>query len=122
MKNLLLSSTLTATLVAFPAVAETLRVGVATAQTGGLAYADVPVSAGMHLAVDEINAAGGIGGNVMIELIEKDVRSDAAQTSIATQELVDQGVSVVVLPCGMPEPAAVETGMVWKCTEWGWRK
>jgi len=111
MKNLLLSSTLAATLVAFPAGAETLRVGVATAQTGGLAYADVPVSAGMHLAVDEINAAGGIGGNVMIELIEKDVRSDAAQTSIATQELVDQGVSVVVLPCDS-DPALAAIGVI----------
>ncbi|OAN92983.1 ABC transporter substrate-binding protein [Sulfitobacter geojensis] len=111
MKKLLLSSTMIAALVALPALSDTLRVGVATAQTGALAYADVPVSAGMHLAVDAINAAGGIGGNVMIELVEKDVRSDAAQTSIATQELVDQGVSVVVLPCDS-DPALAAIGVI----------
>ena len=111
MKKLILSSALAASLAAFPAYAETLRVGTATAQTGGLAYADVPVSAGMYLAVDEINAAGGIGGTVKIELIEKDVRSDAAQTSIATQELVDLGVSVVVLPCDS-DPALAAIGVI----------
>ncbi|SFU02215.1 ABC transporter substrate-binding protein [Sedimentitalea nanhaiensis] len=111
MRKLLLSTTIAATLAALPAVADTLRVGVATAQTGALAYADVPVSVGMHLAVDEINAAGGIGGKVTIELIEKDVRSDAAQTSIATQELVDQGVSVIVLPCDS-DPALAAIGVI----------
>ena len=111
MKKLLLSSTLIAALTALPALSGTLQIGVATAQTGALAYADVPVSAGMHLAVDEINAAGGIGGNIMIKLIEKDVRSDAAQTSIATQELVDLGVSLVVLPCDS-DPALAAIGVI----------
>lgn len=60
MKALLLSSTLAAAFAAAPALSETLRVGVATAQTGALAYADVPVSGGMRLAADEINAKGGI--------------------------------------------------------------
>ncbi len=111
MKNLIFSTTLAAALISMPAAAETLRVGVATAQTGGLAFADVPVSAGMRLAVEEINAAGGIGGSVKIELIEKDVRSDAAQTSIAAQELVDQGVSVIVLPCDS-DPALAAVGVI----------
>ena len=41
----------------------------------------------------------GIGGKIMIKTIDKDVRSDAAQTSVATQELADAGVNVLVLPC-----------------------
>ena len=65
-----------------PAFAETLKIGLATAQTGGLAGYDGPVIEGLHIAVDEINAAG--GNNMielieLIELIEKDVRSDAAR-------------------------------------------
>ena len=76
-----------------------LTIGVATAQTGGLAPYDGPVVEGFRIAIDEINAAGGIGGKIMIETIDKDVRSDAAQTSIATQELVDAEVNVLVLPC-----------------------
>ncbi|MBS9718762.1 ABC transporter substrate-binding protein [Pseudohalocynthiibacter aestuariivivens] len=94
-----------------PAAAETLRIGLATAQSGGLAGYDSPVVEGFHIAVDEINTAGGIGGNVMIELIEKDVRSDAAQTSIAAQELVDEGVSVLILPCDA-DPALAAIGIV----------
>lgn len=79
--------------------ADVLKIGLATAQTGGLATFDGPVIEGFHLAVDEINAAGGIGGKIKIELIEKDVRSDAAQTSIAVQELIDDKVNVLVTPC-----------------------
>jgi len=111
MKNtLLVSAILTATAFSLPAAAETLEIGLATAQTGGLAGYDGPVIEGLHIAVDELNAAGGINGNVMIELIEKDVRSDAAQTAIAVQELADAGVSVIVLPCDAdPSLAAIGT-------------
>jgi branched-chain amino acid transport system substrate-binding protein len=112
MKNNLFATTIfAAAALAPPVTAETLVVGLATAQTGGLAGYDSPVIEGVHIAVDEINAAGGIGGNVMIELIEKDVRSDAAQTSIAVQELVDEGVSVLVLPCDA-DPALAAIGIV----------
>ncbi len=112
MKNNLFATTIfAAAALALPVTAETLVVGLATAQTGGLAGYDSPVIEGVHIAVDEINAAGGIGGNVMIELIEKDVRSDAAQTSIAVQELVDEGVSVLVLPCDA-DPALAAIGIV----------
>ncbi|MCK0104508.1 ABC transporter substrate-binding protein [Pseudohalocynthiibacter aestuariivivens] len=110
-KFLLISTMLGAAAFSMPAAAETLRIGLATAQSGGLAGYDSPVVEGFHIAVDEINTAGGIGGNVMIELIEKDVRSDAAQTSIAAQELVDEGVSVLILPCDA-DPALAAIGIV----------
>ena len=77
---------------------ETLLIGLATGQTGGLAPYDGPAIEGFKIAVDEINAAGGIGGKFMIKLISKDTRSDAAQTSIATQELLDEGINVLVTP------------------------
>lgn len=78
---------------------ETLKIGTAVGLTGGLAFADVPATNGMLLAVDEINAAGGIGGKFMIELIQKDSRSDPSQAAVAAQELIDEGVSVIVTPC-----------------------
>ena len=99
------------TLTALPAGADTLLLGLATAQTGGLAPYDAPVVDGIHIAVDEINAAGGIGGTTPIELIEQDVRSDAAQTAIAVQELVDAGVEAIVLPCDA-DPALAAAGIV----------
>ncbi len=79
--------------------AETLRIGMAIAQTGGLAPYDAPVYEGFKIAVDEINQAGGIGGKIKIELVMRDVRSDVAQTAVAAQELVDAKVNVLVTPC-----------------------
>ena len=111
MKNLALTTALIAASFSMPVAAESLRIGVATAQTGALAPFDAPVMEGVHIAVDEINAAGGIGGTTKIELIEKDVRSDAAQTSIAVQELVDEGVSFLILPCDA-DPALAAIGIV----------
>ena len=110
MKHLLCATSILALLSA-PAAADTLRIGMATAQTGGLAPYDAPVVEGIRIAVDEINAAGGIGGETMIELVERDVRSDAAQTAIAVQELVDEGVSAIVLPCDA-DPSLAAAGIV----------
>lgn len=110
MKHLLISTALSATL-AGAAMADTLTIGVATAQTGGLAPYDAPVIEGLRIAVDEINAAGGIDGKTKIALIEKDVRSDTAQTAIAVQELADAGVSAIVLPCDA-DPGLAAAGIV----------
>jgi branched-chain amino acid transport system substrate-binding protein len=82
-----------------PAAAEELPIGLATAQTGGLAPYDQPSFKGLEMAVEEINAAGGIAGKFPIKLIVRDTRSDAAQTALVAQELVDQGVKIMITPC-----------------------
>ncbi len=79
--------------------ANTLRVGLAIAQTGGLAPFDVPVLEGMQIAVDEINRQGGIDGKIKIELLPRDVRSDISQTAVVAQELIDADVNILVTPC-----------------------
>lgn len=81
------------------ATAEDITIGLATAQTGGLAYADQPSLAGFKMAVDEINAAGGLGGKYKINLDIKDTRTDTAATVQAAQELVAAGVKVMITPC-----------------------
>ena len=94
------------------AAAQTLRIGLATAQTGGLAPYDAPVMEGFKIAVDEINRAGGIGGNIKIELVSKDVRSDVSQTAVAAQELIDDKVDVLVTPCDAdPSIAAAQIAL-----------
>ena len=97
LKALFLSTALGA--LAFPALAEDLVVGLATAQTGGLAPYDQPSLKGLEMAVEEINAAGGAAGKFPIKLVAKDTRSDAAQTALVAQELVDEGVKIVITPC-----------------------
>jgi branched-chain amino acid transport system substrate-binding protein len=84
---------------AAPALAEDITIGLATAQTGGLAFADQPSLAGFKLAVDEINAKGGLGGKYKITLDVKDTRTDTATTVQAAQELVAAGVKVLITPC-----------------------
>ena len=94
-----LTLTALALTLATPVLAEDLTIGLATAQTGGLAPYDQPSLAGFQMRVDEINAAGGIAGKYQIKLIAKDTRSDAAQTALVAQELVDEGVQIVITPC-----------------------
>lgn len=81
------------------AMAEDLVIGLATAQTGGLAPYDQPNLAGFQMKIDEINAAGGIAGKYPVKLIVKDTRSDSAQTAMVAQELVDADARLIVTPC-----------------------
>ena len=82
-----------------PAMAEDLVIGLATAQTGGLAPYDQPNLAGFQMKIDEINAAGGIAGKYPVKLIVKDTRSDSAQTAMVAQELVDADARLIITPC-----------------------
>ena len=79
--------------------ADDFVIGVATAQTGGLAPYDQPALAGFRFAIDEINARGGLGGKYKVKLSVKDTRSDTAQTATAAQELLDEGAKVMITPC-----------------------
>ena len=81
------------------AMAEDITIGLATAQTGGLAFADQPSLTGFKIAVEEINAKGGLGGKYIITLDVKDTGSDIAATVQAAQELVAAGVQVLITPC-----------------------
>jgi branched-chain amino acid transport system substrate-binding protein len=86
-------------LAAGAAAAEDVTIGLATAQTGWLAFADQPSLAGFQMAIEEINAKGGLGGKYMVTLDIKDTRSDTGATVQAAQELVAAGVKVLITPC-----------------------
>ncbi len=82
-----------------PALAQEIVIGAATAQTGGLAPYDQPALAGFRMAIEELNAKGGLGGKYKVNLIIKDTRSDTAQTATVTQELIDAGAKIMITPC-----------------------
>ncbi|MBT7613579.1 MAG: ABC transporter substrate-binding protein, partial [Rhodospirillaceae bacterium] len=86
-----------------------LLVGYAGGFTGYLAPYDQPSLKGVQLAIDEINASGGVDG-MQINLIVKDTRSDTAQAAVAAQELVDGGVAVMIVSCDV-DPA-VASGVI----------
>lgn len=79
---------------------ETLTVGMPVAQTEFMALFDQALAGGFLLAVEEINAAGGIDGRIMIEVIQKDTRSDAAQSLLLAQEMIDDGAEVLFISAG----------------------
>ncbi len=76
--------------------AEPIRIGVVDEITGPQAEAGVLVAHGVRLAVEEINAAGGILGRPL-ELIVEDNASTNPGTVLAYSKLVDQGKVVAVV-------------------------
>jgi branched-chain amino acid transport system substrate-binding protein len=77
----------------------TLVIGAAISKTGWDAPYDSPVMDGFAVAMDEINAAGGIAGKYKVQVITRDNRSDNAQNAIVTQDLIDQGVKLILATC-----------------------
>ena len=87
--------------------ADEFIIGVASAQTGGLAPFDQPSLAGFQFGIEEINASGGFAGKYKAKLILKETRSDTAQTVQAVQELVQEGARFIITPAdGDPTMAA----------------
>src|SRR5262245_24956666 len=73
----------------------TLTIGYDGSLTGVYASYDEPVRNAVKLAVDEINAKGGIGGKVKINIVVKDNKTDLPTTVTVAQELADQKVNVL---------------------------
>lgn len=75
---------------------ETIRIGLGFDLTGAESSLDLPASNGAQLAIDEINAAGGVLGK-QLEGISHDTRYDMALTAQVAQQFVEQdGVISVV--------------------------
>ena len=77
--------------------AEPVRIGLVDETTGSQAEAGVLTLNGARLAVDEINAAGGILGRP-VELVVEDNQSTNPGTVLAYSKLVDQKVAAVIGP------------------------
>jgi branched-chain amino acid transport system substrate-binding protein len=77
----------------------TFKVGYGNNLSGFLAVHDHLISNGAILAIDQINAKGGVGGKVRLKLDLKDVKSDTADSVKVVNELVAAKSDVVMLPC-----------------------
>ena len=98
-----------ATTIAKPAIAanEPIRVGYLPALTGPSSSTGVGINRGIQLAVQEINAAGGIDGR-QLELITRDTQSDPTKAVNGAAELTrGQKVSCVFGPVNSGESLAV---------------
>ncbi len=75
----------------------TLRIGMAKAKTGGFALFDKPGGQGSLVAVDQVNADGGIDG-CKLEVDWQDTKSDAATGGQVADGLIKDGAKVLIAP------------------------
>ena len=73
-------------------------IGAATSFSGWMAVFDTSTTQAAELAVQDINANGGVLGK-KVRLVHIDTKTDAAQTARAAQDLVKQGVKMMLTAC-----------------------
>ena len=73
---------------------EPIKIGALTSLTGPFTSWGLHVEAGMQLAVDDINADGGVDGR-MLELIVADDQSDPEEAVVQMERLIEEGVIAV---------------------------
>jgi len=78
-----------AAVVVKPTPDERVRLGAFMALTGDTAQYGISALNGLRMAVEEVNAAGGVGGR-RVELIVQDTRSDAAETEVVVRRLAEE--------------------------------
>lgn len=87
------------------AQSDDLRIGWIRPLTGPLASSFEALYAAGDIAVDEINAAGGVLGRKIVK-IEVDDQGAPAQQPLAMRQLVNEGVDIVVGPVGSSQTLA----------------
>jgi branched-chain amino acid transport system substrate-binding protein len=92
-------------LVAAPAWAQTIKIGLVTALSGQSARAGEAITRGLTVAIDEINAKGGVLGR-KLELVRRDDEATPAKGVIAARELVFRE-KVAVLFGGLDTPVSL---------------
>jgi ABC-type branched-subunit amino acid transport system substrate-binding protein len=93
------SSLMSAVGSAFAQNTYTIKIGSARALTGLVASSFAPLYVGVKIAVEEINAAGGILGR-KVEIIEADDESSPAKEPAVVRKLMDSGAQAILGPVG----------------------
>ncbi|QOT76845.1 ABC transporter substrate-binding protein [Cupriavidus basilensis] len=94
-------------LPALPALAaDTIKIGLVTALSGQSARAGESLTRGMTIAIDEINAKGGLLGGRKLELVRRDDEGNPAKGVLAARELIYKE-KVAVLFGGLDTPVSM---------------
>lgn len=75
--------------------ADPIKVGLVAALSGPSAQSGEAIVRGLSLAIDEINAKGGLLGGRMLELVQRDDESSPPKGLIAARELISDNVVAV---------------------------
>ena len=84
---------------------ETIKIGLVAALSGQAAKSGEAITRGLQIAIDEINAAGGVLGK-KLELVRRDDESNPAKGLVAARELV-QREKVAVFFGGIDTPVSM---------------
>ncbi|MEG0314826.1 MAG: ABC transporter substrate-binding protein [Erysipelotrichaceae bacterium] len=74
-----------------------IQIGLNYEQSGGVAQYGIAHIEGIEMAIEEINAAGGINGK-QVELLKIDNKSDTKEVKSVAQRLADQGAVMILGP------------------------
>ena len=85
--------------------AEPIKIGQVAALSGASAQSGEAITRGMSLAIDEINAKGGLLGGRMLELVQRDDESSPPKGLIAARELISE--DVVAIFGGIDSPVSM---------------
>jgi len=91
-----------------PSAEEPIKIGHVAALSGGSAQSGEAITRGLTLAIDEVNASGGLLGGRKIELIQRDDESVPPKGVVAARELIAKA-KVVALFGGIDSPVALAT-------------
>ena len=86
--------------------ADTIKIGLVTALSGQSAQAGEAITRGLTLAIDEINAKGGLLGGRKVELVSRDDEGNPAKGVLAARELIYKE-KVAVLFGGLDTPVSM---------------
>lgn len=75
--------------------ADPIKIGHVAALSGASAQSGEAITRGLSLAIDEINAKGGLLGGRMLELVQRDDESTPPKGLVAARELMSQNVAAV---------------------------
>ena len=105
-RHLLLGSAVALAAPALRAQAAPIKLGLVAALSGQSAKSGEGITRGLSIALDEVNAAGGLLGGRKLELIRRDDESNPGKGQIAARELLDrEGCSVLF--GGIDSPVSV---------------
>jgi branched-chain amino acid transport system substrate-binding protein len=74
-----------------------ITIGIAKAKSGGSSFFDVAGTRGTKIAIQQINASGGIKG-CKLKTIEGDTKSDPAVAAQVAKQLIGQGAQILLVP------------------------
>jgi branched-chain amino acid transport system substrate-binding protein len=86
--------------------AEPVKIGLIAALSGPSAKSGEGITRGLAIAIDEINARGGVLGGRMLELVRRDDESNPVKGQTAARELIDKE-GVVALFGGIDSPVSL---------------